>query len=314
MSTEGPRLPNETAATIRRSHWPLAMGVALVLAGLAAAVTVSLLYLRHLIFEQIANRDGDTLASLAAQQYIEDKGIDESITSLADPSEQVEIAVKISVRLPTVYGVRLFSPSGQFVTAVPPYITESRIEGIDLARVSALKPVTHFLPRATLAGQDLLAETNNAGAPLLEISIPLREPGQNRLEGIAQFLIYGASIAQEYAVVDRHLMLQGALTFFISGSIIAGAILLAFRRVQWTNALLAERTNNLLKANRELALAAKTSAVGAVTSHLIHGLKNPLSGLRSFVQERAQDSGANTDWQLAVASTQRMQQLIDQVV
>jgi signal transduction histidine kinase len=93
-------------------------------------------------------------------------------------------------------------------------------------------------------------------------------------------------------------------------------LLLAFRRVQRANALLAERTRNLLKANRELALAAKTSAIGAVTSHLIHGLKNPLSGLQSFVQDRASDQATSpdSDWELAVATTKRMQGLIDRVV
>jgi signal transduction histidine kinase len=69
-------------------------------------------------------------------------------------------------------------------------------------------------------------------------------------------------------------------------------------------------------ANQELALAAKTSAVGAVTSHLIHGLKSPLSGLQSFVTSvsATQDDRLAADWQQAIASTRRMQSLINQVV
>jgi signal transduction histidine kinase len=52
-----------------------------------------------------------------------------------------------------------------------------------------------------------------------------------------------------------------------------------------------------------------------VTSHLIHGLKNPLSGLRNFVaQGRPLEPGHQSDWELAAASTQRMQNLIDRVV
>lgn len=301
-------------APIRRSRWPVLAGIVLALAVLAATILVSLLHLRQRIFEQIASRDGDILNALAAQQFLDDKANDESITGLSDPAVQIDLAAKISRRLPTVYGVRLFSPAGKFETALPVYITEATLPPADLAVLTALKPVSHFVPDARMTGQDLLAETNSAPEPLLEISIPLREPERKRLEGIAQFLIYGASIAREYAELDRHLAAQGGLAFFVGGTLLTTGMLLAFRRVQQANARLAERTRNLLQANRELALAAKTSAIGAVTAHLIHGLKNPLSGLRSFVQDRALEGGEGSDWQLAVTSTQRMQSLIDRVV
>ena len=287
----------------------------LALAVLAAAILISMLHLRRHIYEQIANRDGETLDALAAQQYLDDKERDESITSLGDTAEQMELALGISRRLRTVYGVRLFSPEGKLATAFPAYITDTSVGPNDLIELRALRPVSHFLPGAHLGGQ-VLADPDGEAGPLLEVNIPLREPGKKDLEGIAQFLIYGASVASEYKELDKHLAAEGAVAFCISGAIVTGGLLLAFRRVQRANALLAERTSNLLKANRELALAAKTSAIGAVTSHLIHGLKNPLSGLRNFVQDRAldQESTADTDWHLAVATTHRMQTLIDRVV
>ena len=162
----------------------------------------------------------------------------------------------------------------------------------------------------------MLAETNGAPVALLEVNIPLREDGTAPLAGLAQFLMNGTSIAREYAELDRHLALQSALAFMAGGSILAAGLALAFRRVQRANRLLAERTSSLLQANRELALAAKTSAVGAVTSHLIHGLRNPLTGLHSFVQDRAvaPGNGEEGDWRLAVATTERMQSLINRVV
>ena len=314
MSAEAPGSGRREAAT-GGSHWPVVAGIALALLVLGLAILISLLHLRQHIFQQIANRDEDTLDALASQQYLNDKANDESITSLGDPGEQLDLALRISYRLRTVYGVRLFSPEGKLVTALPPYITGSSLPAADLLILGNFHPVSHFVARARLTEQDMLAEPNSKPEPLLEVSIPLRDPGKRRLEGIAQFLVYGASIAHEYAELDQHLAVQGILLFCISGTLLTGGLLLAFHGIQRTNALLAERTSNLLKANRELALAAKTSAIGAVASHLIHGLKNPLSGLKSFVQERAQDEvGAESDWQLAVASTQRMQWLIDRVV
>jgi len=75
-----------------------------------------------------------------------------------------------------------------------------------------------------------------------------------------------------------------------------------------------------VKANQELALAAKSSALGSVTAFLIHGLKNPLAGLQNFVAGRAAASQTNeiqpepSEWQQAVASTRRMQAMINEVV
>jgi signal transduction histidine kinase len=293
----------------------LVAGVGLGLVVLAATIAVGGLRLRQHIRSQIAQRDGETLAAVAAMQYLDDKTSDETVSTLDDPGEQLQLALKIS-RLRNVLGVRLFSPAGTFVNALPVYITEATLAPEDLASLRALKPVSHFLPRARLEEHDLLAGTNGASVALLEVNIPLHEEGQQRLAGVAQFLMNGTSIAQEYADLDRRVALQSALVFLFGGSILAGGLALAFRRLQRANRLLGERTANLLKANSELALAAKTSAVGAVASHLIHGLKNPLSGLHHFVQDRAANQGNehDTDWQLAVASTRRMESLISRVV
>jgi hypothetical protein len=298
-----------------RSQRSLALGIGLALAVLGATIGWSGLRLRQQIRAQIANRDGETLDAVAAMQHLDDKTSDETIAPLADPGEQIQLVLKIS-RLRNVIGVRLFSPAGKFVNAFPAYITEATLPAEDLASLSALKPVSHFFPRARLEEHDLLAEANAAPTPLLEVNLPLREDGETQPAGIAQFLMNGTSIAEEYARLDRHLALQSALAFLVGGSILAGGLALAFRRVRRANRLLAERTSNLLQANRELALAAKTSALGAVTSHLIHGLRNPLNGLQSFVRDRAvaPANGDDGDWQLAVATTQRMEALINRVV
>lgn len=94
------------------------------------------------------------------------------------------------------------------------------------------------------------------------------------------------------------------------------AIAWSFRRLNHAHRLLAERTETLLKANQELALAAKTSAVGAVTSHLIHGLRNPLAGLQNFVAGLGSNLAdhPDADLQQAIAATRRMQTMINEVV
>ena len=97
-----------------------------------------------------------------------------------------------------------------------------------------------------------------------------------------------------------------------SAAIISVSLGLAYRRLNRTHRLLAERTQSLLRANHELMMAAKTSAIGAITAHLIHDLKNPLFGLQSFVQTRGNvdDEG----WEHAANAAERMQKLIAEVV
>src|SRR5439155_1487286 len=102
----------------------------------------------------------------------------------------------------------------------------------------------------------------------------------------------------------------------VGGGILSLTMIGAFRRLRGAHLLLAERTRSLMQANQALALAAKTSAVGAITSHLIHGLKNPLSGLQNLVASlaSADADSPDADWQQAIVATRRMQGLINQVV
>lgn len=301
--------------TPNRARLVLAGSMAVALAVLAAVLIWAALNLRTSISREISNRAGEILDSVAAAQYLDDRQSGEMLTSLDDPTEQIQLALKVS-RLRDVIGVRLFAPNGHFVNAFPAYVAESTLPGSDLATLQTLTPVNHFLPQARLEAQELLPETNGPAVPLLLVNIPLRADDQKRLAGVIQFIMNGSSLARQYAAVDRQLAWEFSIAFVVAGGVLCGALVLAFGRLQRANRLLALRTSDLLRANRELTLAAKTSAVGAVTSYLIHGLKNPLSGLQNFVRDRAEANSDDRaeDWQAAAATTQRMQDLISRIV
>jgi signal transduction histidine kinase len=219
-------------------------------------------------------------------------------------------------QLAGLLGTRLFDANGHFVFA-DPNVSESTLDPRDWAELVQLKPVAHFRESADLS-QVLFALPRDSPAriPLLEVSVPLHSPNRQQLLGVAQFLLDGTNVAAEFRTLDRNLVRQALMTFLTGGGLLAVVLGMGFRRLQGVNRLLSERTQSLLKANQELALAAKTSAVGAVTAHLIHGLKNPLSGLQSFVTAHATGAGeqAETDWELAVSSTRRMQNMISEIV
>jgi signal transduction histidine kinase len=301
---------------IRRLTWAPFLVIGLALAVLGGTLAWSALDLRARIHAQIVRRDGEILEAVTLMQHLNDQSAGVTIATLADPGEQFELALKVS-RLRDVLGVRIYSAEGKFVNAFPANIVATALPPADLAQLRDLHAVSYFVPKGRLQEQDLLAETNTAAAPLLFVEVPLRTDDKaHHLAGVIQFLMDGSNIASQYASLDRNLALKFSTAFVVAAGILMAGLGLALRRVQRANRQLSERTRNLLQANRELALAARTSAVGAVTSHLIHGLKNPLSGLRNFVNTRNEDrsNGSDTEWLMAVSTTQRMEELINRVV
>jgi signal transduction histidine kinase len=78
---------------------------------------------------------------------------------------------------------------------------------------------------------------------------------------------------------------------------------------------LAEKSQKLAETNRRLAQACKAASVGAVTSHLMHALKNPLAGLRDYAREQREEGGdAGEDGRLLTEATDRMQAIIQETL
>jgi signal transduction histidine kinase len=296
-----------------RSRRLPALVIALVLVVLAAVVALSTFQVREGIRRQIAGRDGEVLNAVALMHYAEDE---KEGLSLATDADQMSIVLK-SAQLRGVLGVRLFSRDGKFVESFPFEVIEAELPAEHLPTMGKLQPVSRFHPRMKLFRLFYADEAADPAAtiPLLEVIVPLHRDGGS-LEGIAQFLIEGQSIAVEYARLDRRLAVQALVAFLAGSVLLATTLIWAFRRLQRAQGMLAERTENLARANQELALAAKMSALGAVTAHLLHGLKNPLAGLQSFVVSQGAMSPPEGDsaWQEAIASTRRMQTMVNQVV
>src|SRR5690606_31101471 len=94
------------------------------------------------------------------------------------------------------------------------------------------------------------------------------------LLGIAHYWMDGGRMTAEFAALDRGLAWQVGMLVLIGGAGIGAISALALRRLAAANRKLAEQGEDLSRANQELVLAAKTSAIGAISAHLIHGLKN----------------------------------------
>lgn len=272
---------------------------------------------RKEIRSQIINRDAEVLYSLALMEFA--RANEESLANswLEEMGTDLLTVVLRTSEMRSVIAVRLFDSEGRFTDALPVEFLKGELGPQDLERVRRLQPVSVYHPEARLSYYfvDVLGINDDSGFPMLEVLLPLHEADSDLLLGIAQYLIDGASIKNDFSALDSNLINQAGIVFGCGTLTIAIILILSFRRLQRYSYLLEDRSQRLLNANHELAMAAKSSAIGAVTSHLIHGLKNPLSGLQEFVKSRDSNElkESSEEWQTAAESARRMQIMIQEI-
>ena len=298
--------PNQRPGWKAAVPWSAILLTIIILAGTIYTMNA---YLRRVMQDQIVRQESESLrAATLLQQYAAENS--EGIGSLIEePLDQLSIILETS-KIKGSLGVRLFDPDGAFLIAMPTNVAAAEISTADAARLRQLEPIAHFLPQGGLA--KTFQNTRDADAPLLEVLVPLHAKGKNKLAGIAQYILDGEPVARQFRTLDLFLVRHSLLFFGIGTLVIAAGLTWSFQRLNRARRLLEQRTDALLHANHELSMAAKTSALGAVAAHLIHGLKNPLFGLHNFVANQA--AAQPGDWQDAIDSTRRMQSMIAEIV
>jgi signal transduction histidine kinase len=223
-------------------------------------------------------------------------------------------AVLESASLRGVLAVQLFDGTGRLRQARPlaPDDAEAR-------RWWALEPAAaeaHFHAHGSLdrvSPQLAVRAGADERLPLVEIVVPLRQPG---MAGVALYWVDGTVVAQEFSRMDARLAVQGGVVFAGGALLVALVLGWAFARLAEANRRLEAQRTDLARANEELDFAAKTGALGAISAHLIHGLKNPLAGIEGFVAESAEggvDARSGEAVRHAVQTTQRLRALVNEV-
>lgn len=307
--------PPPTVTTEPERPWPRsrhlpALVIGATLGIFALGILAVTLHLRLEIQEDIARREGEILHSVAMMLQAE-----EDRTLLDEPSVQLNVLLKTS-RLKGVVAARLFDAQGRFISAFPAYVSDGSLAAKDLAGLQHLHTIARPRERAAHAALLAGAAPDENPLDLYEIIVPLHTQKETKLLGIGQFLLDGRGLATELRGIDQSLFNQAASVFFIGGALVVVALRWAFGRLQRAQAQLARRSRSLLEANRELALASKTSAVGALSAHLLHELKSQLFGIQALLASRrtSEADKAEPAWRTAADSTQRMQSLIAQLL
>jgi signal transduction histidine kinase len=301
-----------------RTRRALLLGLGLALAVLALTILAGWLFVRGLVRQQIAQRDAESLYATTLMEQLDARnGQNEPLES----DEQIGFdAAVLASRLKGVMGIRFFNPAGAFTDAFPATIQPQALGSEPLQAVRQFRPHNRFRPDTLMSDIFIylpqFATGRVARVPTLEVTVPLHRRDGQKLAGVAQFIVEGQSMALEYEALDRHLGGLAAGTFVAAGTVLGLMLWPAFRRVERLNLELARRGERLQRATRELALAARASAVGAVSAHLMHGLKNPLASLSQFVRRRGNGAAEteDPDWQDALTAARRMQSLVEETL
>ncbi len=290
------------------------MATLLVFALIVGAVSLKL---RAQVRSQIVDRDAEVLYPVALMEI--SRAEDDFLSDpLLEPEADLIEAVLNTSELKGVLAVRIYEPDGKFAEAVPADFLLGSLSPEDLDKIGQLEPVSRYHPKGRLKDYfiEIGEDSNNRTYPLLEVIAPLHRTDSAELLGIAQYLLDGQEIAAQLTALDANLWRQAGIAYGAGSLLLMAVFFWAFGRLGHAYEQVEERGRRLLAANAELVMMAKTSAIGAVASHLVHGLKNPLSGLQDLVSGR-NSQPANMDkedWQLAVDSTRRMQDMIKEIV
>ena len=127
----------------------------------------------------------------------------------------------------------------------------------------------------------------------------------------ARYWLDGRPVAAELKEVDARLWWQ-------VGASAAGGSLVLGLGLGWAFGQLRRQQEDLTRANRELLLNSKTAAIGAISAHLMHGLKNPLAGIEGFIADgefdQSDPSATGEAWREAAETTRRVRRMVNEVV
>jgi signal transduction histidine kinase len=290
------------------------MVLALTVGVFAAVVAAVTLQLRAGLRHQVLQAQAEVLTAVATLQLDTTAAEIGAAVDVDQVPGALLVAVLKTARYRGVVGVRVFD-ANRVLNSTDGLLGEiPRPSDADWRGVSAGVPFARL--RSGLAGDEMYLLPPKNPDEAVEAWVPLRRSGGGRVLGVAQFWLDAEATRDELAAHDRRLWQQAAIAWLLGSTVIVVGLGWAFRRLEHTHRELRLRSEDLLRANRELVLSAKTSALGAVTAHLMHEIKNPLAGLELIVSGQTGTPGqADGGGELAAASalTRRLRTMVNDI-
>jgi signal transduction histidine kinase len=291
----------------------LAVG-ALLVAIFAVMVVRFRAELRAEIRQTIIDRVAAVLRPVALRQLAQREGA--LAGQPAGPADLLA-AVLESAQQEDMLAMVIFDAQGHILRVAPDSLLFAELPLDDYLRLLKLESISRYHPEFPLDRYftGVGGPPEQRRTPVLEVLLPLHGRDATKILGFAQYYIDARPLAQELAAIDERVNRQTAATLGIGGLLIAAVVTAAYFGLHRAQRVIAERNERLIRANFELTLAAKASALGQLTSHLMHDLQGSVAGLRAVVAGRGAGGGAaGSDWEAAAGYTERMQAMIQETV
>jgi len=263
--------------------------------------------LRNEIHLKIIERDAAVLYPMAVQQ------VTDNDSGEAPNTPAPLTALLRSARQEGMLAVAVFDRDGNTIESVPATQLFVELPTDDYLRLRTGAPISRFHPSFPLDQYFSGVSPEQRQAPVLEVLLALPGPGTAPVRGFVRYYIDARPLARELALIDGRIDRQTAVTLLLGTVLIAAVVTGATFSVQRAQRTIDERNERLTRANFELTLAAKASAVGQIASHLIHGMQGSVEGLRAVVANRGVDP-SSPDWESAAGYTERLQAMIRETV
>jgi signal transduction histidine kinase len=288
--------------------WALPLAGVVLAAILAAAVVPFRREEAALVKQKIVERDADILYPEALQLLTES----EAASPGADPADTLWPVTKTADQR-GMLAVTIFDANGEPLHSVPLSLLLPEIPAADFPQLLAGRAISHYHPSYRLADH-FSGVSRDATAPVLEVLLALRTTDAAPPLGFVQYYIKADELRSELDQVDRHMERATAETLGWGSLLIGGVLTAAYWGLNRAQRIIVERNERLVRANVELTLAAKVSALGQVTSDLIHGLQGSVAGLRAVTADGAQGDHDPERWLIASDYVERMQRMIQETV
>ena len=315
--SNGPALSPSKGPALNQSNGPalsLSKGPALVLP-LATLLTGALLFavsaamvirsraeLRAEIHRRIIERDAAVLYPFAMQQVADSAG------AAANPRSPLTGLLR-SARQEGMIAIAIFNSEGATIEAVPADQLFVELPVEDHVRLQAGGTISRYHPEFPLDQYFAGVAPDQPRVPVLEVLLPVRPGPAAAVLGFVRYTIDARPLARELAAIDTRIGHQTMGTLAVGGLLVGLVTAAAAYGLHRAQRAIAERNERLTRAHFELTLAAKASALGQITSHLIHGLQGPVAGLRN-----AMTGQTGADWETAAGYTERLQEMIQETV
>jgi signal transduction histidine kinase len=238
--------------------------------------------------------------------------------------QQVEPSASLSALLPDarrkgMLALAIFDEAGVTVDQVPANQPLVELPLSDFIQLQDGEPITRFFPEFPLA--QLGGGASGQRSPVLEIIVPLYRrtspsdapPNQPSLLGFVRYHLDARLLAAELTALDDSVQRKTVTSLTLGVALISLVIAAAYAALGRAQRAITERNARLVRSNFELTLSAKASALGQITSHMVHGLQGSVAGLHALASRRdAKERDA--DWITAADYTRRMQATIQEAL